>query len=162
MGSGAVMGGALKRGDIMDVDIDADVEVQSSFDSRQLQQLSTDFELSDYWDEGEVLEGKNRWPLCITLNTVRRNSYLFNRLIIIINDAAFQIPPSYHFIDATPPEEASTPLRLLLIFSFPDSSSDSTSPIIQGIRTLGAGEVTPTQINDLITVSCLLSNRWHH
>jgi exosome complex component RRP42 len=149
------MGGALKRGDIMDVDIDADVEAQSSFDTRH---LSTDFELSDYWDEGEVLEGKNRWPLCITLNTVRRKSYL---LIVIIDYAAFQIPPSYHFIDATPPEEASTSLRLLLIFSFPDPGSDSTSPIIQGIRTLGAGELTPTQINDLITVSCLLSNRLH-
>lgn len=60
-GIGAVIGSALKQGDSL---------TQSSFDTGYLRQVAADFELSDYWDEGDVLDQKNRWPLCITLNSV--------------------------------------------------------------------------------------------
>jgi len=62
------MGSAVKGGS-MDVDMDEDDGLTSSFDTRQLQH-ATDFELEDYWDEGDALDGRDRWPLCITLNIV--------------------------------------------------------------------------------------------
>lgn len=51
-------------------DMDVDEEVVSGFDTRQIQ-TATDFELPDYWDEGEPLAGREAWPLCVTLNIVR-------------------------------------------------------------------------------------------
>lgn len=50
-------------------DMDVDDDTPSGFDTRQIQN-ATDFELPDYWDEGEVLGGRDSWPLCITLNLV--------------------------------------------------------------------------------------------
>ncbi len=50
-------------------DMDVDEEVTSGFDTRQVS-TAADFELQDYWDEGEVLEGRDRWPVCVTLNLV--------------------------------------------------------------------------------------------
>ncbi|KAK0438075.1 hypothetical protein EV421DRAFT_986594 [Armillaria borealis] len=91
----------------------------SGFDTRT---APTDFELSDYWDEGEVLAGSDTWPVCITLNIES---------------------PSVHYLDAILQEEASTPLRLLLIYSFP-------GPTLQGMRTLGSGELTLPQIKALL------------
>ena len=41
----------------------------SGFDTRQIP-AATDFELPDYWDEGETLAGRELWPVCITLNIV--------------------------------------------------------------------------------------------
>ena len=55
--------GPVESGE-MDVD-----ETVSGFDTRQLPK-ATDFELHDYWDEGEVLDGRERWPVCVTLNLV--------------------------------------------------------------------------------------------
>jgi len=49
--------------------MDIDEDTISGFDTRQVQ-TATDFELPDYWDEGEVLDGRQRWPVCITLNVV--------------------------------------------------------------------------------------------
>ncbi|KAK0239174.1 ribosomal protein S5 domain 2-type protein [Armillaria nabsnona] len=91
----------------------------SGFDTRT---APTDFELPDYWDEGEVLAGSDTWPVCITLNIES---------------------PSVHYLDAILQEEASTPLRLLLIYSFP-------GPTLQGMRTLGSGELTLPQIKALL------------
>ncbi|PBK69225.1 ribosomal protein S5 domain 2-like protein [Armillaria solidipes] len=91
----------------------------SGFDTRT---APTDFELSDYWDEGEVLTGSDSWPVCITLNIES---------------------PSVHYLDAILQEEASTPLRLLLVFSFP-------GPTLQGMRTLGSGELTLPRIKALL------------
>ena len=45
-----------------------DIE-RSGFDTRQIP-TATDFELPDYWDEGEPLAGRELWPVCITLNIV--------------------------------------------------------------------------------------------
>ena len=50
----------------MDVD-----EGTSGFDTRGVSRTAADFELPDYWDEGEVLQGREKWPVCITLNLVR-------------------------------------------------------------------------------------------
>lgn len=47
-----------------------DIDLESSFDTRQIQN-ATDFELPDYWDEGEILGGRDRWPICVTMNLVR-------------------------------------------------------------------------------------------
>jgi exosome complex component RRP42 len=51
------------------MDIDEDTTAISGFNTRQVQ-TATDFELPDYWDEGEVLDGRQHWPVCITLNLV--------------------------------------------------------------------------------------------
>lgn len=52
--------------DSMDVD-----QGTSGFDTRDMGRTAADFELPDYWDEGEVLKGRERWPVCVTLNLVR-------------------------------------------------------------------------------------------
>lgn len=53
-----------------------------------------------------------------------------------------------YYLDATLPEEAATPLKLLVIYSFPPSSS----PVLQGIRLLGPGEVQLSQVKQFIAV----------
>jgi exosome complex component RRP42 len=93
-----------------------------------------DFELPDYWDEGEVLGGRERWPVCITLN-------------IAVPPPSLKAPCAY-YLDAIPQEEAATPLRLLLVFSFPPASS----PNLQAMRILGSGELETSQIRDFIAV----------
>ncbi|KAG6818730.1 hypothetical protein H0H93_002439 [Arthromyces matolae] len=72
----------------MDVDGDVDPEekveekdaIQSGFDTRALNRKinrALDFELPDYWDEGEVLDGRGNWPVGITINLVSsRSSFL--------------------------------------------------------------------------------------
>ncbi|KDR74126.1 hypothetical protein GALMADRAFT_43304, partial [Galerina marginata CBS 339.88] len=119
-GASGVVGGGKKA---EQGDMDVDEEVVSGFDTRQIQH-ATDFELPDYWDEGEVLDGRQRWPICITLN-------FFHPV---------------HILDATGQEEAATPLRVLLMFSFDSSHSSS----IQGIRTLGTIDLPSTQLAELI------------
>lgn len=49
----------------MDVD-----DGTSGFDTRHMTRTAADFELPDYWDEGEMLHGRERWPVCVTLNLV--------------------------------------------------------------------------------------------
>ena len=51
--------------DPMDVD-----QGTSSLDTRDMGRTAADFELPDYWDEGEVLQGRERWPISVTLNLV--------------------------------------------------------------------------------------------
>jgi exosome complex component RRP42 len=58
-------------------DMDVDVEPTSGFDTMNYTSKAVDFELPDYWDEGEVLDGRDRWPVCVTLNLVRGFRYLF-------------------------------------------------------------------------------------
>lgn len=106
-----------------DVDMDTETEQQSGFDTRHISR-AVDFELPDYWDEGETLAGQDLWPVCVTLNIM---------------------PPTY-YLDATPQEEASTPLRLLLAMSFPKSASSR----LQATRLLGPGEIELSQIKRLI------------
>ncbi|KDQ58027.1 hypothetical protein JAAARDRAFT_177168 [Jaapia argillacea MUCL 33604] len=117
-----------KIDDSMNVDTDADEETgagetQSGFDTRRLKPI-TDFELDDYWDEGDPLGGSR--PICITINLVQKT----------------------HYLDATPQEEQSTPLRLLLIYSFPPSPSHQA--LLQGMKLLGGGEVALEDVKKLI------------
>ncbi|TFK25832.1 ribosomal protein S5 domain 2-like protein [Coprinopsis marcescibilis] len=108
-----------KGGDGMDVHQD----VTSGFDTRGAHSAA-DFELPDYWDEGEVLDGRDRWPICITLNLV---------------------PPN-HFLDATTSEESAVPLKLLLVFSF----ASIEVPTIQAMRFIGTGETSSPELRQLI------------
>ena len=66
---GGTMGDVIERGDV-----DVDLTASSGFDTRSQVSRATDFELPDYWDEGEVLDGRDRWPVCVALNVV---CYLF-------------------------------------------------------------------------------------
>jgi len=50
--------------------MDVDTGTRSGFDTRQYTKKATDFELHDYWDEGEILDGRDKWPVCVTLNLV--------------------------------------------------------------------------------------------
>jgi hypothetical protein len=61
-----------------------------------------------------------------------------------------------HFLDATTQEEAATPLRLILILSFPPGSPAA----LHGMHLLGTGETDLAQIESLVKVSlrqCLLT-----
>ena len=54
---------------------DQDVEMAadgsgSIFNTREVARAA-DFELADYWDEGETLKMDEEWPVCVTLNLVR-------------------------------------------------------------------------------------------
>ncbi|TFK51393.1 hypothetical protein OE88DRAFT_1659383 [Heliocybe sulcata] len=102
---------------------DMDLEQESGFDTRQVSR-AVDFELPDYWDEGETLAGQDQWPVCVTLNIVA---------------------PVY-YLDATLQEEASTPLRLLLALSFPKSGPAR----LQATRLLGPGETQLSQVKSLV------------
>lgn len=61
-------GGA--NSDAMEVDGDPAAGTGSAFDTRDMKRDAADFEVPDYWDEGEVLDGRDRWPVCVTLNLV--------------------------------------------------------------------------------------------
>ncbi|KAF7343382.1 RNase-PH domain-containing protein [Mycena venus] len=111
----------------MDVDVDAGAQ-QSGFDTRSIAARAVDFELPDYWDEGEVLGGRDKWPVCVTLNVATSPSGV------------------QHYLDAIPQEEAATPLRLLLVFSFPPASS----PNLHAMRILGSGELESGQIREFV------------
>ncbi|KAI0665577.1 ribosomal protein S5 domain 2-like protein [Trametes maxima] len=108
----------------MDVDNRETIPTSSGFDTREMVRTATDFELPDYWDEGEVLQSQEKWPVCVTLNL---------------------IPPT-HFLDATLPEEASVPLRMHFMFSFASLSS----PKLQSMRLSGPGELDMAQIKSYI------------
>lgn len=69
-------GGAQFGGGRADMDVDEDNK--SGFDTRQVA-AATDFELEDYWDEGEVLNGREKWPVCVTLNLVRTLVHRFRK-----------------------------------------------------------------------------------
>ena len=123
------------------MDVDEDGVTPSGFDTRQIP-TATDFELPDYWDEGEALQGRESWPICVTLNIVSCN-FIFRRCLNVLCQ---DLPVSY--LDATPAEEAATPLKLLLMYSFPPASG----PQLQGIRLLGPGETQLAQMKQFVTV----------
>ena len=53
----------------------ADARTEQSGLETRTQKAPVDFELMDYWDEGEPLKTEVTWPVCITLNLVRRLIY---------------------------------------------------------------------------------------
>jgi exosome complex component RRP42 len=125
----------------MDMDVDETAHVGSALDTRQTIQV-TDFELPDYWDEGEPLDGRQTWPVCLTLNLVCCSELKFTWL------TSEQLP-TLHFLDATLQEEASVPLKLLVFYSFP---LDAT-PMLRGMRLLGTGVSDLVQVKSLLKVS---------
>lgn len=66
---------------------------ESGLDTRQSSQAA-DFELTDYWSEGEVLDERDLWPVCITLNLVR----LF--VFLVKSDLKHEVPSD--IVDALP------------------------------------------------------------
>lgn len=62
-------GGKPTRVPDENMDVDENTAGTSGFDTRH-HTKATDFELTDGWDEGEPLEGRDRWPICVTLNIV--------------------------------------------------------------------------------------------
>ncbi|KIJ67304.1 hypothetical protein HYDPIDRAFT_173892 [Hydnomerulius pinastri MD-312] len=107
------------------MDVDGDREGRSMLETsvREVSRV-TDFELTDYWDEGEALDGRDAWPVCVTLNVL----------------------PSMHFLDSTLQEEASVPLRMHVMYAFPGGK-----PILQTFRMIGTGTSDMNQVRGLIT-----------
>lgn len=68
-----------------------DIGDESGLDTRQSKQVAADFELKDYWNEGEILDGRDHWPLCITLYLVGLTSIIKIHLLTGLLDwnAAF-------------------------------------------------------------------------
>ncbi|KAJ3930479.1 MAG: ribosomal protein S5 domain 2-type protein [Lentinula lateritia] len=104
-------------------DMDVDQDTRSGFDTRHVAH-ATDFELPDYWDEGEILEGRERWPVAVTLNLLH----------------------TVHFLDATLQEEASCASRLLVVYSH----ESPTAYTIQSMRMLGSDELSIPHLKKLI------------
>ncbi len=124
----------------MDVD-----EGISGFDTRDMARTAADFELPDYWDEGEILDGREKWPVCVTLNLVRASYEMTHAMLTV---RTHQLPP-VHFLDATPAEEASVPQRLHLMYSFVPSAP----PTLQAMRFLGPAELELKDLKESIAVS---------
>jgi exosome complex component RRP42 len=61
--------GGKAQGERMDVAAQGEEEGRSALEPTTVSRV-TDFELTDYWDEGEALEGRDTWPVCVTLNVV--------------------------------------------------------------------------------------------
>ncbi|KAF8840269.1 ribosomal protein S5 domain 2-like protein [Paxillus ammoniavirescens] len=114
--------GDKAQGEGMDVDAQGEEEGRSALEPSAVSRV-TDFELTDYWDEGEVLEGRDTWPVCVTLNVL----------------------PSMHFLDATLQEEASVSLRTHVMYAFSEGK-----PILQTFRLAGTGTSDMNQIRGLI------------
>ncbi|KAG2017575.1 cytidylyltransferase [Coprinopsis cinerea AmutBmut pab1-1] len=131
VGGGAAkdVGGKEKGKDADRMDVDDTEQPTSGFDTRQLNK-AVDFELPDYWDEGEPLEGSEKWPVCVTLNLV----------------------PPIHFLDASSREESAVPLKFLLIYSFEkDGKGDKTErPVLRGMRFIGPGEVKAEEVKGMV------------
>ncbi|KAL1742989.1 ribosomal protein S5 domain 2-type protein [Schizophyllum fasciatum] len=105
-------------------DMDVDGPAASAFDTRESGRAAADFELLDYWEEGELLGGRARWPVGVTLNLM---------------------PPSpVYFLDANPQEELSAPMRCFAAFSFDEGSN------LQALRLQGAGELPPGEMDRLL------------
>jgi exosome complex component RRP42 len=129
-------------------DMDVDSELQSGLDTRRSKAPATDFELEDYWDDGAVLGGRDAWPVGVTLNLVLPfphppPSHDFGFYRLHTNKL-----PGVHFLDATNQEEAATPLRLILAFSFRSGSPAA----LHGMHLLGTGDTDLAQIESLAKV----------
>ena len=123
-------GGKMDGGDVemkeATADGTGDRDQNSGLDTRAWKN-ATDFELEDYWDEGEPLKCRGSWPVCITINSAA----------------------SRHFVDATSTEETAISLRLLLFYSFLDATKPAR---LQGMRLIGHGEAARDQIKSYLRV----------
>lgn len=111
-----------------------------------------EFDLEDYWDEGEHLRNRSALPIGMTLNLVRyfRELIFFRgRITVVLR----KIPP-YSFLDASLAEEESISDHLHMVYSFPSGSSLGTAGILHGFQLSGPGEVPFDRIKPLLVVSC--------
>ncbi|THH09945.1 hypothetical protein EW145_g1657 [Phellinidium pouzarii] len=113
---------AVDRLVVEDVQMGDDGAQNSGLDTRALNK-ATDFDLTDYWDEGDPLICTGSWPICVTLNL---------------------IPPTF-YLDASSIEESATELRIILLYSFEGSSSS-----LQGMRLIGPGETDASLLKPLL------------
>lgn len=96
-----------------------------------------DFELPDYWDDGESLNDRDSLPVCITYNLASSS------LLIPLNRTQQnQLPPVY-FLDASASEELSVPNRLSLVYS----CSKPTSGVSSGPLLLNSWLNAPVDFN---------------
>lgn len=135
-----------KEGQKGGAEMDVDSEPQSGLDTRRAKAPAADFELEDSWDDGAVLGGRDTWPLSVTLNMVLSSSPPHFPFLTNVIPTKF---PGVHFLDATTQEEATAPLRLILIFSHPAGSPAA----LHGMHLLGTGETDLAQIESLVKVS---------
>lgn len=118
----------------------------------------SDFELVDYWDEGEPLDGKNRWPIGVTMNLVR----VFRLEAVSRQLNSFQVNnTTVYFLDATLEEESASPNHVFLAFSFPDAPA-SNEPAMCAMRQHGPGEVTFELLEKLIKVRSYFFITWRN
>lgn len=119
--------------DAMDTDATAAEDIASGgasgFDVRR-QDTAGDFELVDDGEEGKSLEGREGWPVCVTMNVFDPSS------------------SASYFLDATLAEQTAAPIRLVFIFAFPDGLD--AQPVLQGTRTLGTAEVGMDVLGGLV------------
>ncbi|KAG9081958.1 hypothetical protein FRC07_014363, partial [Ceratobasidium sp. 392] len=88
-----------------------------------------DFELPDYWDDGESLTERESLPVCITYNML----------------------PPMHFLDATISEELSVPSRISLVFSCPNPKTGLThAPLLLGSWLNSPVDIDATYLASLI------------
>jgi exosome complex component RRP42 len=124
----------------------ASIGTESALDTRQTKAHAADFEVTDYWDDGKPLENREEFPVAITLNIVR----------VVLDDIrdACRLTTSQlsdiHYLDATSLENAATPTKLLLVFSFPSSSQ--ATPTLISMRNFGEGTLRSNVFKDLISV----------
>jgi exosome complex component RRP42 len=95
-------------------------EDESGLDTRKQAREANDFELVDYWDEGEILDGRERWPVCVTLNVVSLCSYSFNFLGAAKLIGKSRLMMSFSWMQAVRkkqqhPSASSSVLRFLLL-----------------------------------------------
>lgn len=106
---------ARKIGGKLGGDMDVDEETTSGFDTRNITR-ATDFELPDYWDEGEVLVGRDLWPVCVTLNLVGR--FLYRTSAMMVDEFADPSCPLSRCVAARRGSHASALSAHLLFSSF--------------------------------------------
>ena len=59
-----------KSNTLGDQDVEMSADAPASIFSTKEVKHTADFELADYWDEGEPLKINQEWPVCVTLNLV--------------------------------------------------------------------------------------------
>ncbi|KZT43525.1 ribosomal protein S5 domain 2-like protein [Sistotremastrum suecicum HHB10207 ss-3] len=87
---------------------------ESAFVTQHRTSHAADFEIKDFWEDGESLANRETFPIAITLNLLS----------------------SIHFLDATHLESMAAQSRLIFIYSFSQSTLEG-NPTIRGIKYFG-------------------------
>ncbi|OJA12044.1 hypothetical protein AZE42_13199, partial [Rhizopogon vesiculosus] len=96
-----------------------------------------------------ILPGKKSWLLNLDVIIFSDAGNIFDAIFMAARAALWDTKlPTSHFLDATLQEEASVPLKLLVLYSF---QSDAP-PLLRSMRLLGTG------VSDLVQVKSLLKD----